>query len=92
MEIKAYLTRVMEDAHLDNLRQADSASRVVIGMLKAVLPADLVDRIASFLPESLRSGWEGVVAYPSDILEREDFYFEGEGTESIQVEATITQG
>ncbi len=92
MDRRAFLTKVMEEAHLDNLRQADFATRVVVGVLKSLVPSDLAEEIASLLPEDLREGWLQVEPYPADILEREDFYFEGEGTESTQMEITITQG
>ena len=92
MDRRAFLTKVMDEAHLDNLRQADFATRVVVGVLKSLVPADLAEQIASLLPEDLREGWEQVDPYPADILEREDFYFEGTGMESPGVEATITMG
>ncbi len=92
MEIKTFLTKVMEEAHLDSLRQADAASRVVVGVLKTLLPEELAERIASYLPESLRAGWKQVEAYPADILEREDMYFEGAESEPGEAEITITQG
>ncbi len=92
MDRRAFLAKVMEEAHLDNLRQADFATRVVVGVLKSLVPADLAEEIASLLPEDLREGWEQVEPYPADILEREDFYFEGTGMEPPGIEATVTQG
>ncbi len=92
MDRKALLAKVMEEAHLDNLRQADFATRVVVGVLKSLVPADLADQIASRLPEDLREGWEQVQPYPADILEREDLYFEGAEAEASKTETTITQG
>ncbi len=92
MDRRAFLTKVMEEAHLDNLRQADFATRVVVGVLKSLVPDDLAEQIASLLPEDLREGWVQVAPYPADILEREDLYFEGEGTEPTSVDITITQG
>ncbi len=92
MDRKTFLTKVMDEAHLDNLRQADFAVRVVVGVLKSLVPDDLAERIASLLPEDLREGWEQVEPYPADILEREDIYFEGAESEPSSAEITITQG
>lgn len=92
MDRKTFLTKVMEEAHLENLRQADFAVRVVVGVLKSLVPEDLAERIASLLPEDLREGWEQVEPYPADILEREDMYFEGAESEPGRAEITITDG
>ena len=49
--------------------------RVIVGLLKTMLPGEIEDAIAERLPEDLRTGWEAVAPYPADILEREDIYF-----------------
>lgn len=91
MDRKELLTRVRDEAGLDNLRQADGAVRVIVGLLKTMLPGELEDAIAERLPEDLRAGWEGVEPYPADILEREDIYF-GAGSGDMAEAPTITNG
>ena len=92
MDRKELLIRVRDEAGLDNLRQADGAVRVIVGLLKTMLPGELEEAIAERLPEDLRTGWEGVVPYPADILEREDIYFEGAVTPGMAEAPTITNG
>mgnify|MGYP005858109353 CR=1 FL=1 len=91
MDRKELLTRVKEEAGLQSLRQADGAVRVIVGILKAILSADLARAVEESLPEDLRRGWRTVDAYPADILEREDIYYEGAGEEE-KGQPTITQG
>jgi uncharacterized protein (DUF2267 family) len=92
MNRKELLTLVKEEAELENLRQADHAVRVIVGALKAMLPDELAEKVKNALPEDLQVGWETVGRLPADILEREDFYFEGIGSEEGKPSATITDG
>jgi uncharacterized protein (DUF2267 family) len=92
MDRKELLTMVKESAGLDNLRQADAAVRVIVGLLKTMLPEEVEDIIAEKLPPDLRAGWELVETYPADIMEREEMYFEGEQGEEGQPYSTITNG
>lgn len=92
MDRKELLTKVRDEAGLQNLRQADNAVRVIVGLLKALLPEDLAFKVEGSLPEDLRRGWRMVEAYPADILEREDMYFEGTGGEEAAESPTITHG
>jgi uncharacterized protein (DUF2267 family) len=93
MNRKEFLSRVKEEAGLDTLAQADQAVRVVVGILKTLLPQDLAAKVAEKLPQDLRAGWEIVAPYPADILEREDiYYFEGVDTEESKPDPTITEG
>ncbi len=87
-----FLRRVKEAADLESLKQADRAVRAVVAVLKASLPPQQAEMIASALPEDLRLGWETVEAYPADILEREDIYYEGSEGQSAREKPTITQG
>lgn len=87
-----FLRKVKETAGLDNVRQADQAVRAVVAVLKAELPAEQAEMIAAALPEDLKQGWEMVDAYPADILEREDLYYEGSGSSPESESPTITQG
>jgi uncharacterized protein (DUF2267 family) len=91
MNRKELLTIVKESADLENLRQADHAVRAIVGLLKSMLPEELAEEVKSQLPEDLRIGWETVERVPADILEREDFYFEGAGGEESET-PTITPG
>lgn len=91
MNRKEFLVKVKEEAGLDNLFQADKAVRVVVGVLKSVLPEELSSKIADHLPSDLRVGWEIVEPFPADILEREDIYFEGSEGEG-RGSPTITHG
>ena len=87
-----FLKKVKDTCDLSSIRQADEVVRAVVAILKAELPPEQADKIASALPEDLRSGWETVGAYPADILEREDMYYDGAEAGSTEVETTITQG
>ena len=49
-------------------------------IIKAELPPEQAERIASALPENLRASREIVNAYPADILDKEDIFYEGEET------------
>ncbi len=92
MDRKELLTRVMREAGLDDLRQADRAVRVIVGLLKTMLPEEIEEAVAEKLPPDLRAGWDQVEPYPADILEREDIYFEGPGGEAEGRAPTITDG
>ncbi len=92
MDRKQFLSTVKEEADLADLRQADQAVRVVVGVLKALLPPDVAETVTGFLPEDLRLGWEAVEAYPADILEREDIFFEGASGPGGETVPTVTQG
>ncbi|MBC7253682.1 MAG: DUF2267 domain-containing protein [Actinobacteria bacterium] len=72
-----FLRKVKEAAGLESVKQADRAVRAVVAVLKAELPRDQAEMIAAALPEDLKLGWEMVDSYPTDILEREDIYYEG---------------
>jgi len=89
---KELLTRVKEEAGLESLRQADGAVRVIVGILKTLLPEETAVEVEACLPEDLREGWRIVQPYPADILEREDIYFEGAGSEEDRETPTITHG
>jgi uncharacterized protein (DUF2267 family) len=92
MNRKELLTIVKESAELENLRQADHVVRAVVGVLKALLPEKLAEEVRDSLPEDLRLGWETVERFPADILEREELYFEGMGSEEEHPSPTITDG
>lgn len=92
MKREEFLRRVQEASGLSSVRQADAAVRAVVAVLKAELPTEQADAIASALPEDLRLGWETVDSYPTDILEREEFYFEEEKGSAERETPTITQG
>jgi len=87
-----FLNKVKDACDLSSLRQADAVVRAVVAVLKAELPPEQAEKIASALPEDLRLGWETVGAYPADILEREDMYYDGAEAGATEVETTITQG
>jgi uncharacterized protein (DUF2267 family) len=89
---KELLTKVRDEAELQNLKQADNAVRVIVGILKAMLPEDVAVKVEESLPDDLRQGWRMVEPYPADILEREDMYFEGSGGEEAAQAPTITHG
>lgn len=92
MDRRELLTRVKEEAGLESLQQADSAVRVVVGVLKTLLPEETAQAVEGCLPDDLREGWRIVQPYPADILEREDMYFgESGGVESGEA-PTITDG
>ncbi len=92
MDRKELLTRVRDEAGLADLKQADGAVRVIVGLLKTMLPEEIEAAITERLPVDLRTGWEGVDPYPADILEREDIYFEGAGQEQASEIPTVTHG
>jgi uncharacterized protein (DUF2267 family) len=92
MDRKELLSRVKEEAGLDDLKQADRAVRVIVGLLKTMLPEEIEEAVAEKLPPDLRAGWDLVEPYPADILEREDIYFEGPGAEDMGAAPTITNG
>lgn len=92
MDRKELLTKVKEEAGLASLRQADGAVRVIVGILKTLLPEDTAAAVESCLPDDLREGWRLVQPYPADILEREDMYFEGSEGQEERGAPTITHG
>lgn len=87
-----FLRKVKEAAGLDTVSQADRAVRAVVAVLKAELPAEQAEMIAAALPEDLKQGWEMVDAYPADILEREDLYYEGSEATPEKERPSITPG
>jgi len=92
MDRRELLTKVKEEAGLASLRQADGAVRVVVGILKTLLPEETAAAVEGSLPDDLREGWRMVQPYPADILEREDMYFEGSAGEETSETPTITHG
>ncbi|MEW6552774.1 MAG: DUF2267 domain-containing protein [Actinomycetota bacterium] len=92
MDRKELLTRVRDEAGLESLKQADSAVRVIVGLLKTMLAENVAGMVEESLPEDLRRGWRVVDPYPADILEREDIYFEGSGEGETAQSPTITHG
>jgi uncharacterized protein (DUF2267 family) len=92
MDRKELLTKVRDEAELESLKQADSAVRVIVGLLKTMLREDVAGMVEESLPEDLRRGWRVVEPYPADILEREDIYFEGSGVDEAVQAPTITDG
>lgn len=92
MRREEFLEKVKEAAGLESIHHADRAVRAVVAVLKAALPNEQAEMIAVALPEDLRLGWETVDAYPADILEREDIYYEGSETTPERERPTITQG
>ena len=82
----------MEEAGLESLKQADSAVRVIVGLLKTMLQEDVARKIEESLPEDLSRGWRVVEPYTADILEREDIYFQGSGGDEAAQVPTITNG
>jgi uncharacterized protein (DUF2267 family) len=92
MDRKELLTRVKEEAGLQSIKQADGAVRVIVGILKTILSPNLAVEVERSLPEDLRAGWRMVEAYPADILEREDLYYEGFEIEGESEIPTITHG
>jgi len=92
MDRKELLTKVKEEAGLESLKQADGAVRVIVGVLKTILPESTAREVEDSLPQDLREGWKVVEPYPADILEREDIYFEGMEAEETRPTPTITHG
>ena len=92
MDRKELLTKVKQEAGLKSIKQADGAVRVVVGVLKTILSQSVVEEIEKSLPADLREGWRMVEAYPADILEREDLYYEGVETSAEKEMPTITHG
>ncbi len=92
MNRKQFLSKVRDEAGLDSIKQADRAVTVVVGVLKTLLPEDVAERVAGFLPEDLRLGWESVPEFPADIFEREDMYFEGVSGPEIESGPPVTEG
>jgi len=89
---KELLTKVRDEAGLQNLRQADNAVRVIVGILKALLSEEVALEVETSLPVDLREGWKMVEPYPADILEREDMYFGEAGDREAAQAPTITHG
>ncbi|WP_287155409.1 DUF2267 domain-containing protein [Candidatus Solincola tengchongensis] len=87
-----FLKKVRDAAGLESVGQADRAVRAVVAVLKAALPQEQAEMIAAALPEDLKLGWEMVDAYPADILEREDMYYEGSEAQPERERPTITHG
>jgi len=92
MDRKELLIKVREEAGLQSLKQADSAVRVIVSLLKTLLPGDVAQKVEESLPDDLRQGWRIVEPFPADILEREDMYFEGTEGEEARQQTTITNG
>jgi len=86
-----FLKKVKDACELSSIRQADMVVRAVVAVLKAELPPEQAEKIASALPEDLRLGWETVGAYPADILEREDMYYDGAEAGPTEVGITANQ-
>jgi TPP-dependent trihydroxycyclohexane-1,2-dione (THcHDO) dehydratase len=57
---KELLTKVRDEAGLQDLKQADNAVRVIVGVLKAMLPGDVAMKGEGSLPDDLRQGWRMV--------------------------------
>jgi uncharacterized protein (DUF2267 family) len=92
MDRKELLTKVKEEAGMESLKQADSAVRVVVGVLKTILSENVAREVEESLPQDLREGWKVVEPFPTDILERQDMYFEGMQAEEASQTPTITHG
>lgn len=92
MDRKELLTKVKAEAGLQSLKQADGAVRVIVGILKTILSESVANEVEGALPEDLREGWRMVEAYPADILEREDLYYDGAEVADESEIPTITQG
>lgn len=87
-----FLRKVKDAAGLESVSQADRAVRAVVAVLKAVLPEEQAEMIAAALPEDLKLGWDMVDAYPADILEKEDMYYDGSEAQHERKRPTITHG
>ena len=92
MNRQEFLRRVQLASGLSSIQQADEAVRAVVAILKKELPSEQAEMIAMALPEDLRLGWETVEVYPSDILEKEDMFYDGVGTTVEKETPSITQG
>lgn len=92
MDRKQLLAKVKEDAGLESLKQADSAVRVIVGILKTLLDEEVAGKVEASLPRDLRLGWKMVEPFPEDILERADIYFGESGGSESEPPPTITNG
>lgn len=92
MDRREMLELIRDEAELQSLKQADIVVRIVVGGLKTLLPEELAAQVEANLPEDLRAGWQAVEPYPSDILEREEMFFEGVEDVREQSVPTITDG
>lgn len=93
MKLQEFLQSVQNGLGLDSLRDADEVVRVVVGALKAALPADRAAAIADALPEELSQGWDEVAPISEDISDRTEMELEFEETAPQREQVpTITQG
>jgi uncharacterized protein (DUF2267 family) len=73
---KEFLEAVMKMAYLKDLKEADTASRIVISLMKAVIGIEFSQQIAAISPPDLRGGWESIRAAQADDFERHEMLFE----------------
>lgn len=64
---KEFLTDVKNIAGFKSLREADIATRAVVGVLKRELGVELSDTVAKVLSPDLKEGWESVEIANSEI-------------------------
>ncbi len=81
-----FLEAVMKMANLNDLKEADNATRAVIALTKLVIGDELSQKIAEVSPPDLREGWEAIRAAQVDLFERDERLFEtGEVDDEIRI-------
>jgi uncharacterized protein (DUF2267 family) len=73
---KEFLEGVMKMAYLKDRKEADTASRAVISLLKFLIGEELFQKIAAVSPPDLREGWELIRAAQIDPFARHERLFE----------------
>ena len=64
---KEFLTDVKNIAGYESLREADIATRAVVGVLKRELGVEISDTVSKVLAPDLREGWESVESADSEV-------------------------
>ncbi len=72
---KEFLLEVQRRAGLDSLKEADRISRIIIGLIKARIPAHVSELIAQSVPRGLAKGWT-MIALPEEAIELQDLMSE----------------
>ena len=68
---KEFLKQFMRLANISSLEEADRLAQVFIGLIKAGIPHELSETIATSVPRDLSKGWRNI-ALPSEALELQE--------------------
>lgn len=74
---KEFLQQFMRLANISSMKEADRLAQVFIGLIKAGIPHEVSETIATAVPLDLSKGWRNI-ALPSEALEMQEMMGEME--------------